>query len=123
MSAVVASSIKQGGPVRLPKVAMGRELILAVATLLVVGVVGALNHDFLGVQNLRFILLNSVVLSLVALGQTLVIAMRGIDLSVAPLLGLAAMVCGLLAQSHGLPLGYAVLLWCSARSMVCWWPR
>ena len=117
MSAVVASSIKQGGPVRLPKVAMGRELILAVATLLVVGVVGALNHDFLGVQNLRFILLNSVVLSLVALGQTLVIAMRGIDLSVAPLLGLAAMVCGLLAHSHGLPLGYAVLL-CVAIGLV-----
>jgi len=80
-------------------------------------VVGALNHDFLGVQNLRFILLNSVVLSLVALGQTLVIAMRGIDLSVAPLLGLAAMVCGLLAQSHGLPLGYAVLL-CVAIGLV-----
>jgi ribose/xylose/arabinose/galactoside ABC-type transport system permease subunit len=36
--------------------------------------------------------------------------MRGIDLSVAPLLGLAAMVCGLLAQTHGLALGPAMLL-------------
>jgi ribose/xylose/arabinose/galactoside ABC-type transport system permease subunit len=110
MNAVVAPSIRPRRPAGLPRIALGREWILVVATLLLVGAVGALNHDFLGVQNLRFIVLNSVVLSLVALGQTLVIAMRGIDLSVAPLLGLAAMVCGLLAQSHGLPLGYAVLL-------------
>jgi ribose/xylose/arabinose/galactoside ABC-type transport system permease subunit len=110
MNAVVAPSIRPRRPAGLPRIALAREWILVVATLLLVGAVGALNHDFLGVQNLRFIVLNSVVLSLVALGQTLVIAMRGIDLSVAPLLGLAAMVCGLLAQSHGLPLGYAVLL-------------
>jgi ribose/xylose/arabinose/galactoside ABC-type transport system permease subunit len=110
MNAVVAPSIRPRRPAGLPRIALGREWILVVATLLLVGAVGVLNHDFLGVQNLRFIVLNSVVLSLVALGQTLVIAMRGIDLSVAPLLGLAAMVCGLLAQSHGLPLGYAVLL-------------
>jgi ribose/xylose/arabinose/galactoside ABC-type transport system permease subunit len=110
MNAVVAPSIRPRRPAGLPRIALGREWILVAATLLLVGAVGALNHDFLGVQNLRFIVLNSVVLSLVALGQTLVIAMRGIDLSVAPLLGLAAMVCGLLAQSHGLPLGYAVLL-------------
>jgi len=103
MNAVIAGA----APWRLP---LSRELTLVVVTVVLAAIVGALNHDFVSVQNLRFMLLNSVVLSLVALGQTLVISMRGIDLSVAPLLGLAAMVCGLLAQSHGLPLGQAMLL-------------
>lgn len=95
---------------RVARMPVSRELVLAVVTILVAVVVGAISPDFIGPQNLRFMLLNSVVLSLVALGQTLVIAMRGIDLSVAPLLGLSAVVCGLLAQSHGLPLGGALLL-------------
>lgn len=93
-----------------PRFAMSRELTLVAVTLVLTIVVGLLNHDFVGAQNLRFMLLNSVVLSLVALGQTLVIAMRGIDLSVAPILGLAAMACGLLAQTHGLSLALALPL-------------
>ncbi|UBV44608.1 ABC transporter permease (plasmid) [Deinococcus taeanensis] len=87
-----------------------RELILVAATLLAAGVTGAVNHDFLAGSNLRFMLLNSVVLALVALGQTLVIISRGIDLSVAPVLGLAAMVSGLMATRQDLPLWGAVLL-------------
>ncbi|MDQ0009197.1 ribose/xylose/arabinose/galactoside ABC-type transport system permease subunit [Luteibacter jiangsuensis] len=93
-----------------PRFAMTREATLVVATVGLTLAVGILNHDFLGAQNLRFMLLNSVVLSLVALGQTLVISMRGIDLSVAPVLGLSAMVCGLLAQTHGLSLSLALPL-------------
>ena len=85
-----------------------REVTLIVATVLTILLVGIFNHGFLSAQNLRFMLLNSVVLSLVALGQTLVIATRGIDLSVAPVMGLTAVVTGLLAQSSGLPLAGAV---------------
>ena len=81
-----------------------RELVLVAVTVAAAGLVGLVNPGFLAPGNLRFVLLNSVVLSIVALGQTLVIAMRGIDLSVAPLMGLSAMVCGLLAEGHGLPL-------------------
>ena len=87
-----------------------REVTLVLVTVAVAGLVGAVNGDFLALQNLRFMLLNSVVLSIVALGQTLVIAVRGIDLSVAPLMGLSAVVCGLLAAEHGLPLGGALAL-------------
>jgi ribose/xylose/arabinose/galactoside ABC-type transport system permease subunit len=87
-----------------------REIALAAVTAGVVVLVGAINHDFLALQNLHFMLLNSVVLCVVALGQTMVIATRGIDLSVAPLMGLTAVVCGLLAGSNGLPLWSAVLL-------------
>ncbi len=85
-----------------------RELVLVAVTAVSAGLVGLVNPGFLTLENLRFVVLNSVVLSVVALGQTLVIAMRGIDLSVAPLMGLSAMLCGLLAENHGLPLGGAV---------------
>ena len=82
--------------------------MLVAVTAATAGLVGLVNPGFLTAENLRFVVLNSVVLSIVALGQTLVIAMRGIDLSVAPLMGLSAMLCGLLAENHGLPLGAAV---------------
>ena len=85
-----------------------RDLVLVAVTAASAALVGLVNPGFLAAGNLRFVLLNSVVLSIVALGQTLVIAMRGIDLSVAPLMGLSAMLCGLLAENHGLPLGGAL---------------
>ncbi len=81
-----------------------REITLVAVTIATVLLVGALHHTFMSLQNLRFMLLNCVVLSLLALGQTLVIVTRGIDLSVAPVLGLSAMVTGLLAEGSGLPL-------------------
>ena len=84
-----------------------RELALIAVTILTLGLVGIFNHDFLSLQNLRFMVLNCVVLSLVSLGQTMVIATRGIDLSVAPVLGLTAMVTGLMASTGGLPLAGA----------------
>ena len=81
-----------------------REIALVAVTIATVLLVGAFHHDFMSLQNLRFMLLGCVVLSLLSLGQTVVIATRGIDLSVAPVLGLSAMVTGLMAQTGGLPL-------------------
>jgi ribose/xylose/arabinose/galactoside ABC-type transport system permease subunit len=81
-----------------------REITLIVAAVLVLLAVGAINHRFISIENIRFMVLNSVVLSLLALGQTWVIATKGIDLSVAPIMGLTAVVTGLLAQGNGLPL-------------------
>lgn len=81
-----------------------REITLIVATIATLLAVGLINHGFLSLQNIRFMILNSVVLSLLALGQTWVIATKGIDLSVAPIMGLTAVVTGLLEQGSGLPL-------------------
>jgi ribose/xylose/arabinose/galactoside ABC-type transport system permease subunit len=92
------------------RLSWSRELSLLAVIIVVTLAVGALDHSFIAENNLRFMILNSVVLSLVALGQTLVIATRGIDLSVAPMLGLGAIVPGLLAQQSGLPLWEAVLI-------------
>jgi ribose/xylose/arabinose/galactoside ABC-type transport system permease subunit len=87
-----------------------REITLIVATIVTLLAVGAFNHRFISLDNIRFMVLNSVVLSLVALGQTWVIATKGIDLSVAPIMGLTAVVTGLLAQTSGLPLYQAFAL-------------
>ena len=95
---------------RRPRLRWSRELSLLAVIIGVTLAVGALDHSFIAEQNLRFMILNSVVLSFLALGQTLVISTRGIDLSVAPLMGLGAIVPGLLAQSYGLPLWGAVLI-------------
>lgn len=95
---------------RHPRLRWSRELLLLTVIIVVTLVVGVFDRAFLAQSNLRFMVLNSVILSLVALGQTLVIATRGIDLSVAPILGLGAVVPGLLAQQYGLPLWGAVAI-------------
>ena len=88
-----------------------RELVLVAVTLLVLLAVGGIDHGFVAAGNIRFMILGSVVLSLLSLGQTLVICTRGIDLSVAPVLGLVALVDGLLAQhGGGLPLVGAIAI-------------
>ena len=87
-----------------------RELVLVAVTLVVLIAVGSVNHGFVAAGNIRFMILGSVVLSLLSLGQTLVICTRGIDLSVAPILGLTALVDGLLAQGSALPLAGAAVI-------------
>ncbi len=87
-----------------------RAAVLVAVTLLVLLAVGVVDHGFVAAGNLRFMILGSVVLSLISLGQTIVICTRGIDLSVAPILGLTALVDGLLAQGSGLPLAAAVAI-------------
>jgi ribose/xylose/arabinose/galactoside ABC-type transport system permease subunit len=105
--ATTAASVDAGKPRRRIR-RETREITLIVAAVVVLLAVGAINHRFMSIENIRFMVLNSVVLSLLSLGQTWVIATRGIDLSVAPVMGLTAVVTGLLAQGSGLPLIGAV---------------
>ncbi|MGW3628075.1 ABC transporter permease [Streptomyces sp. NPDC000880] len=87
-----------------------RSAQLVVALLVITAVVGSVQPGFLTRGNIEFIMLNSVVLGLISLGQTFVIISRGIDLSVAPIMGLTAVVTGLMSTRSGLPLPAAVLL-------------
>ncbi|HLE44372.1 MAG TPA: ABC transporter permease [Methylomirabilota bacterium] len=73
------------------------SLVLTVAT-----------PGFLTVTNLTNVGLQVAVLTIVALGMTLIILTEGIDLSLGPVLGLAGVVMGLLAVG-GYPLPVAVL--------------
>jgi ribose/xylose/arabinose/galactoside ABC-type transport system permease subunit len=80
-----------------------REVTLGVATLAVVLGVGLLRPSFMSYSNVEFMVLSSVVLGLVGISQTFVIMTRGIDLSVSAVLGLSAMVFGLLSTTANMP--------------------
>jgi rhamnose transport system permease protein len=68
-----------------------RELSIILFILLLVVVVAIDTPAFLTTDNFRNILLNISILVIVALGQTMVIITRGIDLSVSSMIGLIAM--------------------------------
>lgn len=88
-----------------------RELgIVLFIVLLTVGV-SLRAPAFLSVGNFRDILLNIAILVIVALGQTMVIITRGIDLSVGSVIGLSAMMVSFtLVAFPSMPLPLALLL-------------
>lgn len=67
-----------------------REASLLVALLLIVLIFTLLNSVFIRPDNIQDILLNSAVLAIFAVGQTVVLITRNIDLSVGAILGLSA---------------------------------
>ncbi len=72
-----------------------------VVLMLVVAVAGVLaNPGLLSYRVIANILIAAMVTAFVALGQLLVLISKGIDLSVAPILGLAAVIVGFPAEDH-----------------------
>ncbi|MHA7189389.1 ABC transporter permease [Arthrobacter sp. MDT2-16] len=67
-----------------------RELPVILALVILVAVTAALNPLFLSEQGIKDLLLNATILMILAVGQTLVIITRNIDLSVGSILGLVA---------------------------------
>jgi ribose transport system permease protein len=88
------------------------EILSIYLILVVIAVVGAIfAPDFLKAQNLLNILLQSVALGLVAIGQTFVILGGGIDLSVGATISMVAVYAsGLMAGSPALGVAIPVLL-------------
>lgn len=82
------------------------QLILLIAVIFFA--MSAYRPGFASQSNVEFLLLGSVVLGIVAIGQTFVILTSGIDLAVAPVMGLSAVVTGMIAQQRGLPIMIAV---------------
>ncbi|MCL4266315.1 MAG: ABC transporter permease [Anaerolineae bacterium] len=68
-----------------------RELSILIFIVLLIVVTSLKTPAFFTTENFRNILLNISILSIVALGQTVVIITRGIDLSVSAMIGLVAM--------------------------------
>ncbi len=90
-----------------------RELGLLVALLLIIVVVGIQVPGFLTVSNLEQILLSVAILAIVAVGETLVVLTRNIDLSVGSIVGFTAFVAAdLFKQQPGINLFVAILLGC-----------
>jgi rhamnose transport system permease protein len=88
-----------------------RETGIFLFIVLLVIVVSLRSPYFFNLENFRDILLDISILSMVAIGQTMVILTAGIDLSVGSGIGLSAMVIGMYMTFHwGMPPWGAVLM-------------
>lgn len=86
-----------------------RELGLLLVLAVLIAVTTAVNPNFLSGQSVRDLLLGATLLTILAVGQTLVIITRNVDLSVGSVLGLTAFAVGtLFAAFPGLPVPAAI---------------
>ena len=90
------------------------ELRMILLIIVVMACLSALSPYFLTVSNLYNVMDQSVVVGMVALGQTLVILIGGIDLSVGSLAGVTGIVLGLVARQYGLIPGILICLFSGA---------
>ena len=86
-----------------------REVQLVLAILGIFAVCTALHPQFGTSSNIAFILADSATVMIVAVGQTVVVLGRGIDLSVSPVLGIAAVSIGFPASAGKLGIWLALL--------------
>jgi rhamnose transport system permease protein len=92
-------------------IARFREAGISLFILILILAVTLRNPAFLTAENFDDILLNISILTIVALGQTIVILTRGIDLSVSSTIGLVAMMVSFVVkQNQDFPILLAVLL-------------
>jgi rhamnose transport system permease protein len=76
-----------------------RETVLALLILALVAGIGVRAPIFVSAESLGAVIVDSSILIMLALGQTMVLLTRGIDLSVAANLALTGMACALLSQA------------------------
>jgi len=82
-----------------------RESGIIVVLVAFVAVTAAVQPRFLNITNIQFILINTTVFALLALGETMVVISRNYDLSVGSVLGLSAYLsANLFGQHHGIPI-------------------
>lgn len=97
-------------PTLLTRLFQAREASLLLILLALVAVTTAINSRFLSAQSLRDLALNVAIVALVVVGQTLVLLMKHVDLSVSSVLGLTAFLTGsLFVANPGMPIGVAFL--------------
>ncbi|GAA4223735.1 rhamnose transport system permease protein [Streptosporangium album] len=108
MSAVTAGRSTRGV---VDLVFRARELSIVAALAVLVAVTAGVNGNFLSGQGMKDILLNASILVLLAVGQSVVVITRNIDLSVGSVVGLVAFTVGdFLAADHGRGIVFAVVL-------------
>src|SRR5438093_8426591 len=82
-----------------------REFGILAALGLLVLVTASIAPRFLEIENIRFILVDTTLLGLLALGESMVVITRNVDLSIGSVLGLSAFVCGnMFSQFPGIPI-------------------
>ncbi len=97
---MTTTSTEQTKPSLVSLFARFRELALIAFILLLVALISLRNPNFLTFTNFKDILMDISVLTMVALAQGMIIITRGIDLSVASMLGLVAMMVGFVLKAY-----------------------
>jgi rhamnose transport system permease protein len=94
------------GNVRLAeRVSRVRESGILVVLVVFVAVTTLVKHRFLDASNIQFILVDTTVFALLALGETMVVISRNVDLSVGSVVGLSAYLStDLFARHQGIPI-------------------
>jgi len=77
-----------------------RELGIVLALVLVVGATTVDNHLFLSVTSIQELLSGASIIALLAIGETIVIITRNVDLSIGSVLGISAYAVGVLYRDH-----------------------
>ena len=78
-----------------------RESGIVVVLALFIAVTAGIQHRFISETNMQFVLVNTTIFALLALGETLVVVSRNVDLSVGSVLGMSAYVSASLF-GHGM---------------------
>jgi rhamnose transport system permease protein len=82
-----------------------RESGIVVVLALFVAVTTGVQHRFVSETNIQFILVNTTIYALLALGETMVVVSRNVDLSVGSVLGMSAYLsASLFGGHHGIPI-------------------
>jgi rhamnose transport system permease protein len=77
-----------------------RELGIVLALVLVVGATTIDNHRFLSTTSIQNLLSSAAIIALLAIGETIVIITRNVDLSIGSVLGISAYATGVLYRDH-----------------------
>ena len=88
-----------------------RESGIIVVLLVFVAITASIQPRFLDITNIQFILVNTTVFALLALGETMVVISRNYDLSMGSVLGLSAYLsASQFGQHHGIPIVVVFLI-------------
>jgi rhamnose transport system permease protein len=88
-----------------------REFGIIAVLLVFVVITTSIEPSFLNQQNLQFLLINTTVYALLALGETMVVVSRNVDLSIGSILGLSAYVSASMFGHHpGIPIPLVFLI-------------
>jgi rhamnose transport system permease protein len=77
-----------------------RELGIVLALVIVVGVTTLDNHLFLSATSVQQLLSGAAIVAVLAIGETIVIVTRNVDLSIGSVLGISAYAVGVMYQHH-----------------------
>jgi rhamnose transport system permease protein len=103
MTATVDSPQATDRASRLTALLRAREFGIALLIVVVIAVTTAHNHNFLDRNSIEQLLSGAALIALLAVGETLVLVTRNVDLSVGSVLGLSAYLVGDLFKNHGIP--------------------